>query len=688
MEILTGVILCAATAGLTVAAARRWAPRLLPATHADSGEARLRWALVAVLFVVWPVALWGHAGWLGRGALALTAGLLFLASRALPTPARLSLGESPATGPRWPLLLTVGLVAFDLAAFLPASPVDWDAATYHLYFPARWLQEGRIFHIPTVFGDNAAAFAPQNGALFFTWWMALVGRDGLVNVAQLLCLAATGAALYRICRLLGADRRAAALAAWTLPWLAPLRRWTYSANVDVFLLAAWAGALYWLLLYRCRPTAGTAAACGLASGLAMGSKTIGLPLSALVALFLLPRLARRGRLGHLGLYGAGAVLGGGWWYLVGVWRFGNPVFPLAVSLGPWELPGAYGIGAVRAGEFHIEGLARLAAHSLERFGATTWLLIAAGLVALALAAVGGARRRRLSAAGVLCAMAVLWTLYFTFFVPHNDQTRFLLPVLVIGVVGWGLCLAGARRFGRAAMGGLWLMGVAAAALVPRPWRDWGTVLAALSEAGVAGGWLAAFLLATVILAGLALWAHRARWAQLAAAAVVAALAGVALVHADLARAACFARADFRGWAPGYLAFNAPESPPLRLAVTGANVPYALAGIGWRHRVRYVNTRGSPEDGFYDFWRRDPRRHPYHKPGIYRGGDDVGVWLRNLGAEHVDAVVIFALHRAERRYLASTPDGFPVEAAWARARPERFEPVARGPVAEIYRLLPP
>lgn len=149
-----------------------------------------------------------------------------------------------------------------------------------------------------------------------------------------------------------------------------------------------------------------------------------------------------------------------------------------------------------------------------------------------------------------------------------------------------------------------------------------------------------------------------------------------------------ARADFRGWAEGYLPFNGPPegSPALRIATTGANIPYALTGSGWRHRVVYVNTQGKAGDGFYDFWRRDRRVNPYHKPGIYRGRDDYRTWLRHLEGERVQLLVIFRLHRSEARYLRATAGGFPIEQAWARQHPERFEPVFAGPAAEIYRIL--
>lgn len=685
IEIVTGIALGGAATALTLTAAGRWASRLLPAADAGGGEAWLRGALVAVLFMVWPVAVLGSVGLLTAGALVLVAALLWLASLPLAAAAG---GGIPLPRWCWPATLSAAVIGLDLLAFLPAAPNDWDAATYHLYFPARWLQEERLFHVPTVFGDNAAAFAPQNGALFFAWEMALLGSDTLANVSQLLCLGFLMGVLYRTCRLLSIAREPSALAALTLLWMAPVRTWTYSANVDVLLVAAWFGALYWLLLYTRRPQTGTLAACALASGLTAGTKTVGLPLAGLVALFLLPGLLRRRRFLQLGLYTAGVVAGGGWWYLWNLWRYGNPLFPVELSWGALGFPGAYDTGALRSGEFHLDSLPVLAEYTLRRFGVTTWLVIAAGLVALGARAVRDLRRRRegLSPAVVLVSVAILWTGFFAAFVPHNNQTRFLMPVLAVSLVGWALTLRSALWVGPGSGRGLWLLGIAAAAVASRPWTAWKASFETLAEAGVDPlGWI----LTAAALSGAAAAVLRCRKGRRIRRAVtwglVALVVLVATHHADRSRAAFFDRADFKRWAEGYRSFNLPSARPLRIAYTGANVPYALVGSGWRHRVVYVNTQGRVGDGFYDFWIRDRRRYPYHKPGIYRGSD-LAAWLRHLEQERIDVLVIFALHRSERRTIRSTPDGFPIEQTWARQHPERFEPVFAGREAEIYRVL--
>ena len=465
----------------------------------------MRTVLAGVLLVVSSVAVLGFAGVLGRPALLALAAAVFVACRRLPSPPASRVRWPRAA--RWPALLTLLLVAIDLVAQLPVSPVDWDAVTYHLYLPARWLQEGRIFHVPTVFGDNAAAFAPQNGALFFTWQMALSGRDAVINVSQLVCLGFLGLALYGICRQLGTSRASAALAALTLPWLAPVRRWTYSANVDVLMVAFATGALYWSLKYCRRPSMPAITACGLAAGLAAGTKTLGLPLAALCALPLIWAVVRRRRVADAGVFFACALAAGGWWYLLNLWRYGNPLFPVTLSLGLFELPGAYGANAIRAGEFHLDSVGDVLAAVLGQYGATTCWLIGVGLLALAWRSIAELRRRGREdaapprASGVLL-QALAWAAFFFAVVPHNDQTRFLMPTLVLSFAGWALVLDRARRISDTAAHLTWLAGVAAAAVASRPWESWAASYATLARAGIdARRWAVTAVLCAAVVAG-------------------------------------------------------------------------------------------------------------------------------------------------------------------------------------------
>jgi hypothetical protein len=688
LELLIGALRLGVATGLVLATAWRWAPTLAPGRRSAS-ERLLATGLGAGLLVSWLVAALGFAGILWPSALVIAALALYGVTRALAPRGEERIRVLPR-GRRarpflWPLLLAAPAVGLDALTHLPVPPTAWDALTYHLYLPARWLQEGRIFQIPTVFGDNAAGFAPQNGALLNAWQLGLLGGDALANWWQVLPAALLALALYRTGVSWGVGRESAALVAAVGFWVAPLREWTYVAMVDLLMVSSWFLAVHWMLAWLGARRQTTLLACGLATGFAAGTKTIGLPLVAAHTLVLgVLLLAQRSTRQLLG-FGVAALAAGGWWYLRNFWLYGNPLFPLELRLGPLRLAGAYDFAATR-GQFHVADPLELAGVLLHNWGAAACLLTALGVVGLAW---GIGRRRLAPACSLTLGLAITWAGFFFFRLPHNTETRFFLPVLVLGLPGCMLLLDRVRHHSRPLARGLTVATVVAITAADTPQRSWRAAFSGLTEAGADPVfWVAAGALACAAVVGALLLRHRiARIgaALLAGAALAGALA-MAQLASERSRDVFYSRARFRAWAPAFRVVHEARSfRQLRIAYTGFNLPYALMGSGFEHRVVYCNTQGRADDGFYEFWRRAPGPHPTHKPGLYRGDDDYRTWLEHLRAERIDAVVITTMTRAEGAYIRSTPEGFPIGRVWARRNPERFEEIASSPSFEIYRL---
>ena len=133
----------------------------------------------------------------GLGYLTLTMfcvlGVAALAASAFLTPS----SDSAFTAPD-PAALAIPVVALlaALLAFMVGfgathSPLTlYDSLSYHLFFPARWLQDHRLSIIPTPFSDVAQAYAPANGELFFLWLMLPFHGDLLARIGQLPVLSA------------------------------------------------------------------------------------------------------------------------------------------------------------------------------------------------------------------------------------------------------------------------------------------------------------------------------------------------------------------------------------------------------------------------------------------------------------------------------------------------------------------
>ena len=594
-------------------------------------EHAARLAILAAALICLGVIALGSLGLLSRLPLAVfTLGLFAFAVFS----ARSAASFSPRDLlPPWPLLIALPLLLLQTLVSLPLLPAEWDAMTYHLFLPARWLQEGSLVHVPTVFGDDSAAFAPQNGALFYAWWLGLANGDLGVGIIQVAGLGLLAAAVFLLVRRLGGSVLAAAMAVATLPWLEPVQHWTFSANVDIFMTAFWVAAAAFLLggegrrqdlLYG-----------GLALGLALGTKTLAVPLAAGLVLLAAPRLRHAPRRDLLLFAGATALTGSYWW-LRNLVCYGNPLFPLDLSLGSWRaLPGVYPSSAVMHSVFHIAGLADWLKVVHTLWGTAICLLGLLGLAALIRHAARAVAGRRLALE--LALLAAGWTFFVWSGVPHNNQIRFLLPALALVLVGWGLLLDRIpRRLPQALVCGLaWL------------------ALAADSRPDL-------FL------------RHR-----------------LALLASPVdPRSAALAEADYALWRDGYLPFNRPETAPTRIAYSGGNVPYALVGPQLRNRVVYCNVQGRPEDDFHDFWLRTGKaRYDSYLTGIYRGEENAATWIACLEKERIEAVVLFWVIPVDVPRSWRLDEGFPIERGFLRERPDLFRPMVQTERAEIWSVKP-
>jgi hypothetical protein len=560
--------------------------------------------------------------------------------------------------------------------------------TYHLYFPARWIQAAAIEHIPTVFGDNAAAFAPQNGALIHAWSMSLLGSDALTNTLSGIAIAAAMVALWSLSRTLGARARPAA---WVVGWtvlLQPVMRESIAATVDALAWSIWILSLALAARYAivCRP--GLIGASGIALGFAAGTKTVAVPLAAMlgtgVAVLLVTRRAWR----DLAIYSGCAAMSGMPWFLRNFLLYGNPLFPLHVQVGPLTFPGAYDSSAVRAGEFYIGDTVALLQHLARSW---TWPTIAVGLlgfvflIASCLSNLVVRQPRRAWPNALTAGLAFAAFAYYLLVVPHNMETRFAVPALLLALCGWAVVLTRLRERSAALPTVLWSL--MTLALLPHYFRH-----VRSTYMGVRPGWLLA-----VVAVGGAAWALRwavGRWGSAArqpvlrrAAALASAVALIVVsMHAvEASRFGEYRRVAGTQYSSGYLHFVNADIPPATIVYTGFNVPYVLIGPRLRHRVVYCNVSGEIDDGFYEFWRREPRLHRYYRPPIYRANPDFDVWMECVRRVSADYVAVYALHPGVRGYMDSDDDGFPIERGWIRNHPELFAPVRRSHGTEIYAV---
>ena len=96
----------------------------------------------------------------------------------------------------------------------------------------------------------------------------------------------------------------------------------------------------------------------------------------------------------------------------------------------------------------------------------------------------------------------------------------------------------------------------------------------------------------------------------------------------------------------------------------------------------MNVAGPPDARLHDF---GPPGDGTAEPAPYRRGADPGRWLVNLRAARTRILFVAALYPIVRRTIDADGDGFPIERAWADARPAFFHLRYASPAARIYEV---
>lgn len=366
-------------------------------------------------------------------------------------------------------------------AFVPTW--GWDALTYHLALPERWLWTGRIWFSPL---SLFSAF-PLDGEMLYTLALPLGGAA----LCKLVDLQFGVLALIAVAALARRHSPRAVLFALALPLADPLFHWELGvvytdlalallALLAVEALIAWDGG-------DARAIRRAALFAGACAGLRYPGVVVPLALAA-VAL----AGARRHGLGRALV--AVAWLGGGALALLLPWLVRNAVFtgnPFAPALQRWfgdyfdpfvvaeqvaftrSVGCGHGLGALLLLPWNLFVRARAGDYSGGFGFAVGPLYLVGAVAALAAAAVRRDRAFRLplAAAGLL---ALVWF-------ATAQEARYLLPALLLVAVAGGAALAELSR-GRAAT-----VACALVCAVAVAWAQWPAVRALPLRWALAGG---------------------------------------------------------------------------------------------------------------------------------------------------------------------------------------------------------
>lgn len=504
--ILSVVLLAALVISLGFSSVRL-RQKLLPAW--TGAPAHLIDAIVGIALLIWLAELLGIFGLFYVGALVGGSVLLAAVAALLPRVARRGtpiaeeaaasehMGEPAATGPAGRALtfLAVGVVALVFAHWglttadaLGRGIFNFDSLWYHMPFAVEMAQSHSVtglHYSETVY--SLWAF-PQNSELLHGVGILLTERDTLSLFLNFGWLAIAFLAAWCIGRPYGRAPLTVIAAAVLLECHTLVVREPGAAKNDVMaaalllaaiaiLVNAWAGRRDDKPLAPGWPLA----AAGLATGLAVGTKSTALAMAAgltVGVVFLAP--AGR-RWAAAGWWFVAGLAGGGYWFLRNLIVAGNPL-PQLESLGPISLPHPEHLQSARP-DFSIAHYAtdtgvwrEYFAPGLDHALGTLWPLVVAGAVAGALTALIWGRPPVLRWVGGVVLFGLLVYVFTPFSAAGAEgapvgfaiNIRYAIPALLAGLTL--LPLAFGRSVPSAGGGGEGCRGTAASSFSPHPQR--------------------------------------------------------------------------------------------------------------------------------------------------------------------------------------------------------------------------
>jgi len=582
-----------------------------------------------------------------------------------------------------------------LARGLVAPPLAWDSLTYHLVHAARFVQAGGF--VRELAPDNWSyyEFFPTAGEVLWAWAMLPVGSDALLAAAGVGVVLATLVAAFACARSLEVPPPRAALMAVSVAGSPALLAWATSGYIDNIVVALTTAGLLFVIRNGERPDPREGALAMAAFGLAAATKLTASPLivCAFAALCLQAStdvartlgVARRLRYLAIALLPTSVLLV----HLLRTWiDTGNPLYPFPIDLfglkvfagngeWPWRWlnemgrdyqppPGSFTAVERAIGVFWPFGRAGTIYDGVHLgFGPAGLALLALALPGMAALLARPERRVAALLAATIAGIAV----YAFSLSPYSDHLQHFYSTNSGRYLGTALTtvaiLASVARIAaeRMVWAGVAITTLAVGLPIGISTVEWPAVLAtALSL-------LAATAVSVWLCRGMTRTTWPLRLARLAVIGAVIASIGVGLTRVrDELRyrvyAASAQRDGFDGhplwpsFASSWRIWQAIDRlPPQRIAVATGwagllhnGYRYPLFGSHLQHDLVYVAPTRSGE--IID----------YRLADRVRSEADEDAWLRRLISRGVTLLVTLA------------PDTMP-ESAWAKARPDIFEPIA-------------
>jgi hypothetical protein len=344
------------------------------------------------------------------------------------------------------------LVAYLAASVWLLPSWSWDGLWYHNPIAAYALQDHSLqWHDTPIPWVNSY---PKNIELLSLWNVIFAPDDRLVDAVQLPLALMGAVALASLCRRAGASASLAAGLGLCWLLLPAVCLNIPSSYIDVACASLWLATV--LFLARSDASGAHRFFGTLALGLYAGSKVTGALYAVLLAPVVVILALRQGRqaVRQLPAMALGVALLGGASYVRDWLRFGNPVWPVQVSVLGRSLPGTWDLRRLNTppwggpADLHALWRSFFEAHPpyfvdvrVGGFG-PLWPWILMPLVGVALLVALARARRRLPTQGLLAVGVLLFTALLT---PASWWGRYTLGIPAAGLLATAIVLSRLRR---------------------------------------------------------------------------------------------------------------------------------------------------------------------------------------------------------------------------------------------------
>ncbi|MDD4894121.1 MAG: hypothetical protein PHW54_02270 [Candidatus Omnitrophica bacterium] len=578
--------------------------------------------------------------------------------------------------------LILSFTSVKIYASLINPPLGWDSLNYHFTFAVEWLKHGNLNNPIVASDDPFPSYYPINGSLFFLWLILPFKNAFLADLGQLPFFLVSFLAILSVSRKLGLGKEYSFFAACLFIMIPNFFKQLGIGYVDIMLGGIFLAALNFILRLKEEFNFKGVIIAALSFGIFIGIKTTALPYSIfllfpfLYLIFSRKNSGIKAKIAYVILFLLPVFIFGGFSYIRNFILTGNPFYPLDMAIsGKTIFKGVIDKATfIARNEIGGYSIAKLLFH--EGMGVQTLLIILPGVILALPASIWKNKNRDLFFSYIMILPFLLYLCYR--FVLPIPNSRYLYPMLGIGMAA-GFYVSNSLKVPLKIVKAIFFVSVVASSFE----------CARKMELGIS--WVLTFIL---FIAALLILKHKKLRVILSSKAVIVAvifisflvLQGLLLDYNKNEYIRYIKNSRYwpdatRAW--DWLNNNTDGNS---IAYVGRPVPYPLYGTNLKNNVYYVSVNSLDPIRLHDLkysryrWDSAENMHINFEAGNnYRGNADYTVWLNNLYKRNTDFLFIYSLHHTK-------DTKFPIEEIWAKAHPDKFNPVFSNNTIRIYKLI--